>query len=188
MIRPASATKLPGAGFRRRRKRRSDPSSQTMMTGTAVSAVLAVGSRRSRIPLGERATDVKQQYHHRAAGPVVSKCALRDKRKQSAPVSRNAPLALLKCLSQKQVQFIHRHVNGSRTVFLNQRAFLDQPACSGFSFFLPIPHLCFLQPVLCLEQFLLLFCHDRKTLEIGPLSKESEKRRKMNLSKKFSEI
>ena len=52
---PASATKLPVAGFRRRRKRRTVSSAQTMMTGTAVPAALAVGSRRSRIPLGERA-------------------------------------------------------------------------------------------------------------------------------------
>ena len=51
---PASAIKLPVAGFRRRRERRTDPFAQTMMTGTAVSAALAVGSGRSRIPLGER--------------------------------------------------------------------------------------------------------------------------------------
>ena len=55
MIRPASAIKLPVAGFRRRREQYTGPSAQTMMTGTAVSATLAVGSRRSRIPLGERA-------------------------------------------------------------------------------------------------------------------------------------
>ena len=54
MTAPASAIKLPVAGFRRRRERRTDPFAQAMMTGTAVSAALAVGSRRSRIPLGER--------------------------------------------------------------------------------------------------------------------------------------
>ena len=46
---PASAVKLPVAGFYRRRERRSDPSAQPTMTGTAVLAALAVGSRRSRI-------------------------------------------------------------------------------------------------------------------------------------------
>ena len=55
MTAPASAIKLPVAGFHRRRERRTDPFAQAMMTGTAVSAALAVGSRRSRIPLGERA-------------------------------------------------------------------------------------------------------------------------------------
>ncbi len=55
MIRPASATKLPVAGFRRRRDRRTDPSAQTMMTGTAVTVALSVGSSRSRIRLAERA-------------------------------------------------------------------------------------------------------------------------------------
>ncbi|MBR0160138.1 MAG: hypothetical protein IJQ02_02430 [Oscillospiraceae bacterium] len=43
------------AGFRRRRERRTDPFAQAMMTETAVSAALAVGSRRSRIRLAERA-------------------------------------------------------------------------------------------------------------------------------------
>jgi len=104
--------------------------------------------------------DHREGCHRRACGPVVSKCALRVIKKAERPVSRNAPLALLKCLSQKQVQFIHRHVNGSRTVLLNQRAFLDQPPCSGFSLLLPIPHLRLLQPMLGLEQFLFVFCHN----------------------------
>ena len=50
MIRPASAIKLPVAGFRRRRERRTDPFAQTMMTGTAVSATLAGALRRERQP------------------------------------------------------------------------------------------------------------------------------------------
>ena len=85
---PASAIKLPGAGFRRLRERRTAPSAQTMMTGTAVSAALAVGSRRSRIRLAERAPDATRQYHRRAYGPVVSKCALNILRER-APVSRS---------------------------------------------------------------------------------------------------
>ena len=50
MTRPASATKLLGAGFRRRRDRRTDPSAQTMMTETAVSTALAGALRRERNP------------------------------------------------------------------------------------------------------------------------------------------
>ena len=38
-------------------------------------------------------------YHRLPCGQVVSKCALRDKKKRSAPVSRNAPLPLLKMLA-----------------------------------------------------------------------------------------
>lgn len=67
------------------------PSAQTTMSEAAALAALSVGSRRSRIPLGERTADAKQQYHRLPCGQVVSKCALRDKKERSAPVSRNAP-------------------------------------------------------------------------------------------------
>lgn len=65
---PASAIKLPVAGFRRRRERHTDPFAQTMMTGAAVPAALAVGSRRSRIPLGERALAAGHTTTHNAGG------------------------------------------------------------------------------------------------------------------------
>ena len=44
-------------------ERRTDPFAQTMMTRIAGEAALAVGSHRSRIPLGERAADATRQYH-----------------------------------------------------------------------------------------------------------------------------
>ena len=91
MIRPASAIKLPVAGFRRRREQYTGPSAQTMMTGTAVSATLAVGSRRSRIRLAERAPDASRQYHRLPNGQVVSKCALREIKKTERPGSPRTP-------------------------------------------------------------------------------------------------
>ena len=42
-------------------------------------------SAESAIRLAERASDASRQYHHLPNGQVVSKCALREKRKQSAP-------------------------------------------------------------------------------------------------------
>ena len=48
-------------------------------------------SEESAIRLAERASDASRQYHRRACGPVVSKCALRDKKKRSAPVPPRTP-------------------------------------------------------------------------------------------------
>ena len=52
-------------------------------------------SEESAIRLAERASDASRQYHHRACGPVVSKCALREKRKWSAPVPQDAPTSVM---------------------------------------------------------------------------------------------
>ena len=106
MTAPASATKLPVAGFRRRRERRTDLFAQAMTTGTAVPAALSgalahspagerVGGQppqggswagdESAIRLAERAADAKRQYHRLPNGQVVSKCALRDKKEAERP-------------------------------------------------------------------------------------------------------
>ena len=109
MTAPASATKLPVAGFRRRRERRTDLFAQAMTTGTAVPAALSGALRRERNP-PRRARVDRRSYHRlgprkvqrlcgerRSSGmsetcrlrrgerygacddEVVSKCALRDK-------------------------------------------------------------------------------------------------------------
>ena len=62
-------------------------------------------SEESAIRLAERASDASRQYHRRACGPVVSKCALRDKKKRSAPVPPGRP--------------DFRHVNFSRNTSLS---------------------------------------------------------------------
>ena len=48
-------------------------------------------SEESAIRLAERAPDATRQYHRRACGPVVSKCALRDKKKAERPGSPRTP-------------------------------------------------------------------------------------------------
>ena len=48
-------------------------------------------SAESAIRLAERAPDATRQYHHLPCGQVVSKCALREKRKRSAPVPPERP-------------------------------------------------------------------------------------------------
>ena len=48
-------------------------------------------SEESAIRLAERASDASRQYHHLPNGQVVSKCALREKRKQSAPGPPRTP-------------------------------------------------------------------------------------------------
>ena len=47
------------------------------------------------IRLAERAPDASRQYYHLPNGQVVSKCALREKRKRSAPVPQNAPTSVM---------------------------------------------------------------------------------------------
>ena len=62
-------------------------------------------SEESAIRLAERAPDATRQYHHLPNGQVVSKCALREKRKRSAPVPPGRPN--------------FRHVNFSRNISLS---------------------------------------------------------------------
>ena len=52
-------------------------------------------SAESAIRLAERAPDATRQYHRLPCGQVVSKCALREKRKRSAPVPQNAPTSVM---------------------------------------------------------------------------------------------
>ena len=180
MCRPASATKLPVAGFRRQRE-----DTLSLCAGNDVRS-RSFGSIVCRLPqdasrLGRRAAarrvgaqpsvarllarrrarepDQREGYHRLPCGQVVSKCALRDKKERSAPVSRNAPpISRWKYVSQKSVQFLRAHVDHSRIVLLQDRAFLNQPVRPGFPFLFPVPHLRFLKPVFCLEQFLFVFC------------------------------
>ena len=77
---PASATKLPVAGFRKRRERRTDPFAQTMMIGTAVSAALSGALRRERNPPRRAHGQTNGKATTAGLRPVVSKCALRERK------------------------------------------------------------------------------------------------------------
>ena len=52
-------------------------------------------SEESAIRLAERAPDATRQYHRRASGPVVSKCALREKENGAPRFPQDAPTSVM---------------------------------------------------------------------------------------------